>query len=51
MMLEDMNRTQMEIAIIENDIPCNVDEAIEMTDEQVRELIQNWVEEKPDFIV
>lgn len=51
MMLEDMNRTQMEIAILENDIPCNVDEAIEMTDEQVRELIYNWIEESPDLAI
>ena len=51
MMLEDMNRTQMEIAILENEIPCNIDEVIEMGDEKVRELIQNWIEEKPDFIL
>ena len=51
MMLEEMNRSQMEIAILENDIPCEIDEVIEMEDEKVRELIQNWIEEKPDFIL
>lgn len=51
MMLEEMNRAQMEIAILENGIECDIDEAIGMTDEQVRDLIYNWIEEKPDFIL
>ena len=49
MMLEEMNRAQMEIAIIENDLECDVDEVIEMTDEQVRNLIYNWIAESPDM--
>ena len=51
MFLEEMSRAQMEIAILENDIPCDIDEAIEMEDEKMRELIYNWINECPDLSI
>ena len=33
--LEDMNRTQMEVAILDNDIEIDLDVALNMTDDEI----------------
>lgn len=45
MQLEKMTRAQMEITILEEDIQVDLDEAIAMSDDEMRELIRKWIEE------
>ncbi len=48
--LEDMNRTQMESAILENDIEVDFDVALAMTDDEMREFICEWIMAAPDTV-
>lgn len=49
MMVEDMNRTQLEAAVIENDIvdmdnEAEIDRVLEMDTEELRGLVIDWIE-------
>lgn len=48
--LEDMNRTQMEIAILDNDIEIDLEVAMNMTDDEMYEFLYNWIVSDPDTV-
>jgi hypothetical protein len=48
--LEEMNRTQMESAILENDIDIDLDVALNMTDEEMYDFLYNWIVSEPDTV-
>jgi hypothetical protein len=42
--INKMNRAELEVAILENDVPCDPSKVIKMTDDEVRAFLAAWIE-------